>query len=180
MKASKLCTMPLARSRAASEKPASSTLVLRDGVDHQFLLLLQRQDQVAQRGVGQRLDGLAQRGLGLRGVRSSPRDRAHRRCRAPGPSGSAPPAAVSTLARSASVSCASSRARRAATLESTSGSTLPSATACSSLSSGTVFFWSIGRLVGLVALAHAHAVDDDEVVLVHVLAGVHAAQVVVA
>ena len=33
--------------------------------------------------------------------------------------------------------------------------------------------------VGLVALAHAHAVDDDEVVLVHVLAGVHAAQVVV-
>ena len=59
----------------------------------------------------------------------------------------------------------SRRARRAATMESTSGSVLPSATACSSLSSGTDFFWSIGRRVGLVALAHADAVDDDEVVL---------------
>jgi hypothetical protein len=76
-----------------------------------------------------------------------------------------PPLAASTLPRSASVSCASSRASRTATLDNTSGSTLPRLTARSSASKGTVFFWSIGRESVLSLLAHADGVDDDEVVL---------------
>ena len=72
-----------ARSRAASEKPASSTLVLRDGVDDLLVLLLEREDQLAQLGVGERLDG----GLRRRGrlLRRLDRARARRRGRAPGP-----------------------------------------------------------------------------------------------
>ncbi len=73
-----------------------------------------------------------------------------------------PPDFFSICALSSSSNVLFMRARRTAMDEMTSGSVLPRATACSSLSKGTRFLLVHRAGVGLVLLADADGIDDDE------------------